>query len=202
MEKAKKRPSGLCGLTPQVIQSIMYFKTFTCRDVVEDLGVDVKKRRRVNDVLAVLYGAGFIEKTEQKKHYKFVGIQGTRNLFDSLHDKSSTNERGDKKHVLRHYGTHLVRLFTQKDSWETKDLRMALLGNVKDRRFYDVISVFYGVGLLEKKKETITQQIKPLVPRSTSRVVLTVSDEDAVAILPELKDHLFPPSRNTEVITF
>lgn len=201
MEKAKKRPSGLCGLTPQVIQSIMYFKTFTCRDVVEDLGGDVKKRR-VGDVLAVLYGAGFIEKTEKKKHYKFVGIQGTRDLYDSLRVKEVLKAGEDKKHVLRHYGTRLVQLFVLKDEWEKKDLRMALFGNVKDRRFYDVISVFYGVGLVEKNKEMITQRIKPSVPRSTSRVVLTVSDEDAVVILPELKDHLFPPSHNTEVITF
>lgn len=200
MEKKRPLKEGLCTWTPKIIDSMIYLQTFKCKDI--ETRLPEISRRRITDVLSILRGSGFIEKGPLKKYYTFVGMKGTRALFESFKGTvglSPTPFKAPTRRKLSHYcGRRLVQLFAFRNTWDHQELRRQLCDDTTNRRFYDIISVFKGAGLVEKTPEKMFEQRIELL--GSSRILLTISDEDAVAILPELKDHLV--LHKTEVMIF
>lgn len=193
MEKAKRitgnrKESGLRVCTPKIIDSMMLLQTFRRKDLTDALPEIAC--RRVNDVLGVLRGAGFIEKGPLKRYYTYVGIQGVRRLFESfkLSGQVMPSFKTQESRKLGLYCSgRLVQLFAFKDSWNVQELRKQLCGDTSNRCYYDIISVFLGAGLVQK---TLNKMIGQTILVTYPSVIYTISDEDAVDILPELKDHL------------
>lgn len=205
----KKRPSGVSkrtGLkewTRQVIEVMMNLRTFDKNAIFEKTNSNIPLRR-INDVVAILTGAGFVEKcTLKKKHYTFVGIEGTRRLYDSFKKNHTLRFFEDEKRRSQYYGWRLVQLLSSKSKWDTRKLRIQVCldnSNSRGRRAYDIVSVFLGAGLIRKttNKCVISNIQNEMIDDYSSRVSLVISDEDAIGIFGlELEQHL-----NKEIFIF
>lgn len=216
MEKSKRsskrkglRPSsvskraGLKEWTQQVIEVMMELGTFDKNTIFEktnDKNNNNIPLRRINDVVAILTGAGFVKKSVSKvKHYTFVGIEGTRRLYDSFKTNDDIRFSGDVKKRSQYYGWRLVQLLSLKSKWnDARELRTQVCSDNDDfhgRRAYDIVSVFLGAGLIHKTKNKCIisniQTIQNTIFEESSRVSLVVSNEDAIRIFgPELEQHL------------
>jgi hypothetical protein len=221
MEKSKrssrsKRPSSVCvckraGLkewTQQVIEVMMELGTFDKNTIFEKTNNNKNiSLRRINDVVAILTGAGFVKKSVSKvKHYTFVGIEGTRRLYDSFKKNNATRFFGDETRRSQYYGWRLVQLLASKNKWDdARELRAQVCSDIDDfhgRRAYDIVSVFLGAGLIHKTKNKCIisniQTIQKTIFEESSRVSLVVSNEDAIRIFgSELEQHL-----NKEIFIF
>ena len=224
MEKRKgARPSsvskraGLKEWTQQVIEVMMELGTFDKNTIFEKTNNNNNNisLRRINDVVAILTGAGFVKKSVSKvKHYTFVGIEGTRRLYDSFKTNDAIGFFGDETRRSQYYGWRLVQLLALKSKWnDARELRTQVCSDNDDfhgRRAYDIVSVFLGAGLIHKTKnkcivsniqtfqKTISKTIQNTFFEEPSRVSLVVSNEDAIRIFgPELEQHL-----NKEIFIF
>lgn len=181
-----RKETGLRVWTRMLIDTMARLGTFDKKTLLANDTSGAITLRRINDVVAILLGAGFIAKGPAKKHFHFVGIEGTRRLFDGTGGPVPMIEKR-----IRYYGYKMVELLTQKPSWKTWDIRAALERDVHGfptRRTYDVVSVFLGAGLVRKcAGKRIETLVSTTVPQ---RTVFTISNEDAIAILPELGQHL------------
>lgn len=170
---------------------------FTKRSLLKE--VEGIKLRRIDDITAILLGAGFIKKGALKKHYTYVGPQGTARLVESF-KKNEPIFFAAQQRRSQFYGWCLVQMLASRNVWSDRDLRLRLFSmcdDTKARRSYDVRSVFLGAGLItlhNKKCFSNIPMLEESIPKSASRLVLTISDEVAVSILPELKEHLFHQS--------
>lgn len=193
-----RKDSGLLVWTQKVVDTMKRLYMFTKKSLLKE--VEGIKLRRIDDITAILLGAGFIKKGALKKHYTYVGPQGTARLVESF-KKNEPIFFAPQQRRSQFYGWCLVQMLASKGVWSDHDL-MLMCNDTKARRSYDVRSVFLGANLITMSGKKCFSNIpipEESIPKSASRLVLTVSDEVAVSILPELKQHLY---QNEEIIIF
>lgn len=201
-----RKATGLRTWTRDVIDAMMKLNVFTVKELQKK--TSWVALRRINDVVAILSGAAFISKGPGKKQFTFVGIEGTRRLFHQFKEGTAP-EFVKKSRINQHYGWLMVQLLSVQDKWNQLDLRTELCMEEKHvRRTYDTVAVFLGAHLLKSldgdDKIVVSTIFQPPPPPSAvvapvpvvqhvccnCRKILNVSDEDAIAILPELEQHL------------
>jgi len=195
MQKPKRKEASLQGRTKILIETMKRLHKFSVNDLVMQEGL---VRRRVFDVVAILCSAGFLKKSKEKMHYVFVGKDGVRDVAKGILQAEGLE---DAPQSIHYYTQRLIHLLVNQDTWYLKTLLKQICKNESIRRGYDVIAVFLGAELLESVGYKSVRVIifgAPAPPRA--RMILKVSDEDAMAILPELEAYL--KNHNEDVFTF
>lgn len=197
-----RKATGLRTWTRDVIDVMMKLNVFTVKQLQKN--TQWVALRRINDVVAILSGAGFINKGPEKRQFTFVGIEGTQRLWNQFKEGTAPPEFVKKARINQHYGWRMVQLLSRQDKWNQLQLRTELCMEEKHaRRPYDTVAVFLGAHLLKSldgdDKTVVSTIFQPPVVTPVPvvqhvccncRKILTVSDEDAIAILPELEKHL------------
>lgn len=176
--RRRRKANGLQARTRHLIDVMGRLCVFSKNTLLKHVENDMTLRR-INDVVAILLGAGFLAKGPPKKHFTFVGIEGTRRCLSGAAPVFENR--------IRYFGYKMLELLAQKASWTKYDLRTALERDAHGyptRRTYDVVSVFLGAGLADKRENCIVSTV------GVCRKVFTMSNEDAIAVLPELREHL------------
>jgi hypothetical protein len=174
-------------------------------------------RRRVYDVLAILLGCGFFAKNpSKKKSYMMQGIEGTRALYHALR-----NSKGvaccpfSDSRPLRCASWNMMKALSEHDNpWMSKKQWIGIVGS---RRYYDVLNVMHAMGLLHvlRKGSAKLSDTVVMIPHSGDasadqsfevsvrpRIIFNVSDEDALAIWPQLCDVLDTSTIKQDVFIF
>jgi hypothetical protein len=179
------KESNLCVWTRQVVETMMRLKVFTKHSIISQMRNNSVSLRRIDDITAILLGAGFLKKDLLiKKHYVFVGIEGTRRIHDAFKTKKNYMFKNAHKRS-QYYGWKFVQLLSRRHTWTIRGLREQFSKDVAFRRSYDVLSIFLGASLIRQIDNT-----RVVLNIENNRKVLTISDEVAISILPELEQHL------------
>lgn len=200
-EEKCRKDNGLLVFARELIplmKRLVFFRvTQLLEKVANTSSVGVKSiRRRVNDVVAILMGAGCIEKTKSPSTlYKWIGIgtKGTLSLCNAFRQKRAPLLYRDIHKRSRYLGWRVMQLLSLKEEWHIREFNKELIDH---RRIYDVLAIFLAAGIIEgdKKLFRLTNSFNPnlqAVQKSTlPRMILKVSNEDAIAVWPELKEHL------------
>lgn len=153
-------------------------------------------RRRVNDVVSILMGAECIEKTKSPSTlYKWIGIgvEGTLHLCNVFRQEKAPLLYGDTSKRSRYLGWRVMQLLSLKEEWHIREFNSELIDH---RRIYDVLAIFLAAGIVEGDKKlfrltnSFTPNLQAVQEGILPRMVLKVSNEDAIAVWPELKEHL------------
>lgn len=206
-EEKCRKDNGLLVFARELIplmKRLVFFRvTQLLEQVRNNKSVGVKSiRRRVNDVVSILMGAGCIEKTKSPSTlYKWIGIgvEGTLHLCNAFRQEKAPLLYGNIHKRSRYLGWRVMQLLSLKEEWHIREFNKELIDH---RRIYDVLAIFLAAGIVEgdKKLFRLTKTFIPnlqqdicsqAVKKSTlPRMILKVSNEDAIAVWPELKEHL------------
>ena len=201
-EEKCRKDNGLLVFAKELIplmKRLVFFRvTQLLEQVRNNKSVGVKSiRRRVNDVVSILMGAGCIEKTKSPSTlYKWIGIgvEGTLHLCNAFRQEKAPLLYGNIHKRSRYLGWRVMQLLSLKEEWHIREFNKELIDH---RRIYDVLAIFLAAGIVEgdKKLFRLTKTFIPFSKKESSatllpRTILKVSNEDAIAVWPELKEHL------------
>jgi hypothetical protein len=189
-------------LIPLMKRLVVFRVTQLLEHVANSSSVGVKSiRRRVNDVVSILMGAGCIEKMNSPSTlYKWIGIgteqKGVLSLCRAFRQEKAPLLYGNINKRSRYLGWRVLQLLSLKEEWHITEFNRELIDH---RRIYDVLAIFLAAGIIEGEKKLfrLTNNLKhtpsiSVVKKSAPppRLILKVSNEDAIAVWPELVEHL------------
>jgi hypothetical protein len=178
-------------------------------------------KRRVSDVFTTLRGAGLLSEYGRTpsvwgkgKHngrvvYQYHGKQGVEELCKKMmENKGMVCPYPEFKQLLC-CGWKLIQCLSQQTVWKLSALTKAIFGTEKSRRMYDLVLVFHSAGLIyappkcvyyqsllfrqtEEEEQVEEEQVEEeQVEEEEFRQDLTISNESAIEIWPDLAPHLW-----------
>jgi len=220
VKKSSRKDRSLNIYTQDVIRAMYQKGTgFNVKSICKE--VPHISTRRVSDVLTTLRGAGFVSECGRipsvwgkgrfngRIIFQYHGKQGVEELCKRMKENKSMVCPYPHMKQLLWCGWKMIQCLAQQSVWKHDALSKAIFGTEKSRRMYDLILVFSSAGLIyappkcmyyrsllfhqieEEEEEKIEEEKIEEDDEFEFRQELTISNEAAIEVWPELGPHLW-----------